>query len=53
VVFRRRTRRWLGAILIVVGVGLMLLAHESEIGWLLLGLALALEIIGLALERGR
>jgi uncharacterized membrane protein YccC len=51
VIFRRRTRRRLGAGLVVLGVVLMLLAPESIGGLVVLGLAIALEFVGLALER--
>ena len=50
-IFRRRTRRLIGAVLIVLGVALMLLAPESVGGLVVLGLAIALEFVGLALER--
>ena len=41
----------IGAVLIVLGVALMLLAPESVGGLVLLGLAIVLEFVGLALER--
>ena len=50
-VFKRRNRRLLGGIFIVVGAVLMFLAPESGAGWVLLALALVLELIGLVLER--
>lgn len=48
---KRRTRRRLGAALIAVGVALMVLAPESVGGWVALGLAVVLELVGIALER--
>ena len=48
---KRRTRRLVGAGLIALGVALMLLAPDSPGGWIALGLAVALEVVGIALER--
>ena len=49
--FKRATRRWIGAVLIVLGVALMVLAPNSPGGWIALGLAIVLELTGIALER--
>jgi len=51
VIFRRRTRRRIGAALIGLGIVLMLLAPETFGGVVLFALAVVLEFVGLALER--
>ncbi len=48
---RRATRRRMGAVLIGVGVVAMVLAPESPGGWVVLGIAVALELVGMTLER--
>ena len=50
-IFRRRTRRIIGAVLIVLGAALMLLAPETVGGVALFALAVLLEFVGLVLER--
>ena len=50
-IFRRRTRRIIGAVLIVLGATLMLLAPETVGGVALFALAVLLEFVGLVLER--
>ena len=50
-IFRRRTRRIIGAVLIVLGAALMLLAPETAGGFALFALAVLLEFVGLLLER--
>jgi hypothetical protein len=47
----RTIRRIAGAVLLVAGALLMWLSPETSIGALLMGAGIALEIIGIALER--
>jgi hypothetical protein len=48
---RRTTRRRIGAALIALGVIAMLLAPGSPGGWMVLVVAVLLELAGIALER--
>jgi uncharacterized membrane protein YidH (DUF202 family) len=50
---KRRSRRIVGAVLVVTGVLLMWLAPESPAGIALLAAGVGLEAIGLHLERSR
>ena len=50
---KRRSRRIVGAVLLVTGVLLMWLAPESPAGIALLAAGVGLEAVGLHLERSR